>query len=514
MEGEEKKTAEDILNRRSICKGGCSNKENCCMKQIYTLIKEHKKEWKEIEEMSFAETPLHRAAAAGNTEVAVEILNLMPSLGRKLNEEGLSPLHLAIEGAHHDTARVMARFDKQLVRVKGKKGMTPLMQCATSADLDKGIKDLELLARLLVACPESVADINNNNQTVVHVALEHRRCDTVCVLVDWLRRRDQIASILSVKDINGNTALHAAAQFGCVTGTKKIVGLVKLNVLNSEKMTALDIAIKHNQVFGISDIENSIKKILEKNGAKRSSEIFQPQTTTEYVLTEAGFFEAVSRAYYYLTRELTLEMRNAILVVATLIVAATYQGVLQPPGGVYPPPEDTNNIGNTLLSRRHHMEGWTQRQTRFNALRKNLAGRMVMEENHYRYFMPTNTFAFALSVVIVIFVVPGSPIFLILHFCLVFMCVSYLLALDAISNYTGISDMIFAMALYAIVGAYVVKLLYYPVKALLIDEDWWLRRFNVKFANYSSRAKPKGYAAAAVKTAQMMKNQHMVLALQ
>ncbi|XP_057803222.1 uncharacterized protein LOC131018521 [Salvia miltiorrhiza] len=377
MEGEKKKTAEEILNIASICEGGCRDKQNCCMDHLYSLIKDHTKEWKEIEEMRFAETPLHTAAAAGNTEVAMEIFNLMPSLGRKLNKEGLSPLHLAIEGAHHDTARVMARSDKQLVRVKGKKGMTPLMQCAARADGDEGIKDLRLLARLLVACPDSVADVNNNNQTVIHVALEHRRCDTVCMLVDWLRR--------------------------------------------------------------ISSLRQGYQR---QHHPSRCSSI-------------------------WLCQEI-LKM---------------------------------------------------QRQTRFysagdNALRKHLAGRMVMEENHYRAFMPTNTFAFALSAVIVIFVAPGSPMFLILHLCLVFMCLSYLLALDFTSSYTGISDMIFVMSLCAIIGAYVAKLLYYPVKALLIDEDWWLRHLSIKFTNYSSRAKPNGYAAAAVKKAQMMKKQHMVLGLQ
>lgn len=72
----------------------------------------------------------------------------------------------------------MARFHKQLVRVKGKNGMTPLMLCAERADSGD---ELDLLARLLVACPESVADVNNCNQTVVHVALLHRRTVRGCL---------------------------------------------------------------------------------------------------------------------------------------------------------------------------------------------------------------------------------------------------------------------------------------------------------------------------------------------
>ncbi|KAL1551946.1 ankyrin repeat-containing protein BDA1-like [Salvia divinorum] len=497
MEDNKKIAENENFFNITICEKSCEKKNSgdaCCIAKIYHLLKGHANELKEMEEAKFAETPLHKAAAAGNTEVALEILSLMPSLGRKLNSGGSSPLHLAIEKAHRDTARFMARFNKMLVRVKGKHGMTPLMLCASRAG-NEDHEERRLLARLLLACPESVSDVNNLNQTVVHVALVNQGCKTVCMLVDWLRRRNRITSVLSVKDINGNTALHAAAQFGCEGGAKKLVGLMKVNRLNSENKTALDLA-KHPVMVDI----------LKRKGAKNGVEIYNP-TTTDYVLSDATFPEAISRAYYYLTVQLTLEMRNTILVVATLIVAATYQGVLQPPGGLYPAPE-TETSGKTLASSHRPFMGRRVLETGEDTLKKHLAGQMVMEKAKYRYFMPSNTFAFALSIVIVIFVVPGTPVFLILHICLLFMSVSYLLALDAISYYTGISDMIFYMAVYAIGGAYIVKLLYYPVKALLIDEDWWLRGISVKFDNFCIGSKGKFYTATM-----KMKKQHMVLRL-
>lgn len=87
-------------------------------------------------------------------------------------------------------------------------------------------------------------------------------------------------------------------------------------------MSALDLAIKYNQ--------SEVRKLLEEKGAKKSNEIREDTTTTDYVLTDSTFSEAFARAYYYLTKELTFESRNTILVVATLIVSATYQSVLQP----------------------------------------------------------------------------------------------------------------------------------------------------------------------------------------
>ncbi|KAG6389265.1 hypothetical protein SASPL_150730 [Salvia splendens] len=345
------------------------------------MIHNHTNKLKEMEEMKVAHTPLHIAAEAGNTKVALELLSLMPSLGRKLDERGFSPLHLAREKNHLDTARSMAGFDNQL-----------------------------------------------------------------------LMRRHQVSSVLSVKDLDGKRSFT-----------------LQLNLV----------------VYRFASLKQ-----------------------------QHSMCASTCRAFYYLSAELTLEMRNAILVVATLIVAGTYQGVLQPPGGVYPPASPSNATitsatHETLLTSQYHMG------RRLGAINGSLekqreAGQMVMEKAYYRFFMPSNSFV--LSAVIMIFVVPGTPVFLLLHSCLVFMCISYLLALDAISYYSGISHKIFYMALYAIVGAYIVKLLYYPFKALLVDADWWLRGLSVKFANYSTSA-TGGFPKAILNKLDKIKKQHMVLRL-
>ncbi|XP_042002449.1 ankyrin repeat-containing protein BDA1-like [Salvia splendens] len=338
-----------------------------------------------MEEAKFAETPLHKAAAAGNTAVPDAVTRQEAGFG----------------GAHRDTARFMAAFDRMLVRVKGKNGMTPLLLCAARAG-NHDEEERRLLARLLIVCPESVRDVNNLKQTVVHVALVKQGCKTVCMLVDWLRRRNRISSVLSVKDLNGNTPLHAAAQFGClgvnngcfmfVVGGKKnseIGEMVKLNRLNSERMSALDLAIKYNQ--------SEVKKLLEEKGAKGSNEICEATTTTDYVLTDSAF----SRAYYYLTEELTLELRNTILVVATLIPSREDS---IPPTTHKPPRERTT---------RGRADGYGEGEV---------------------------SLLHAVQHILVCPVDRDSPVFLILHLCLVFMCISYLLALDAISHYTVISN--------------------------------------------------------------------------
>lgn len=74
----------DDFSSIKVCEGICkrtNSGDGCCIAKIYSLLKDHAKELKDMEEAKFAETPLHKAAAAGNTAVALELLSLMPSLG-------------------------------------------------------------------------------------------------------------------------------------------------------------------------------------------------------------------------------------------------------------------------------------------------------------------------------------------------------------------------------------------------------------------------------------------------
>lgn len=196
-----------------ICDCDCDCDCGCCIDRLYSSLKTDPKMWKDHVDSLFAHTLLHDAAAAGQTTLAVEIMNLMPSLGRKLNERGLSPLHMAVEKgkAGAGAALALAKLDKQLVSIKGRGGMTPLHYAAATA-ADGAEVELGLLAGLLVECPEAMGVLNNRRQTAVHVALERRNVEAARLLVNWLIIVAK-ESLLSIKDARGNTSLHVAAQY-------------------------------------------------------------------------------------------------------------------------------------------------------------------------------------------------------------------------------------------------------------------------------------------------------------
>ncbi|XVE69055.1 hypothetical protein DITRI_Ditri09bG0118800 [Diplodiscus trichospermus] len=88
---------------------------------LYTLIQKDGNVLKRLDKVEFIDTPLHIAADAGCIDFAMEIMSLKPSFARKLNQEGLSPIHLAVKKGHKELVLYLMENAKDLVRVKGKK---------------------------------------------------------------------------------------------------------------------------------------------------------------------------------------------------------------------------------------------------------------------------------------------------------------------------------------------------------------------------------------------------------
>ena len=167
-----------------------------------------------IEELPFVHTPLHIAASLGGTEhiqFAMEMMRLKPSFARKLNLNGDSPIHLALQQWHTQMVHRLLQVDGDLVRVKGKKGRTPLHNVAAAATTEQ---QLDLLDKFLSDCPNSIEDVTIQNQTALHIALENNNLDAFKRLVRWLRKNksENAMEILNRQDEEGKTVLHVAVS--------------------------------------------------------------------------------------------------------------------------------------------------------------------------------------------------------------------------------------------------------------------------------------------------------------
>ncbi|WRX11729.1 hypothetical protein QQP08_004216 [Theobroma cacao] len=76
----------------------------------------------------------------------MELMNLKPSFARKLNQRGLSPIHLALQKKQEKMVNDLLSIDKDLVRVKGREGYTPLHHAVREGNVP-------LLSKFLEHCP-------------------------------------------------------------------------------------------------------------------------------------------------------------------------------------------------------------------------------------------------------------------------------------------------------------------------------------------------------------------------
>ncbi|KAL3743341.1 hypothetical protein ACJRO7_018613 [Eucalyptus globulus] len=302
----------------------------------------------------FPNTPLHVAAAASKTQVAVELATLRPSFARRLNPEGFSSMHLALQHEHFQTARALVTIDPELIRVKGRERITPLHYIAER----EGDAELELQA--------------TTSFTAVHIAVKSCNIKAVEVLLGWMKRV-YLTEVLDWKDEDGNTVLHIAVVklltddrpflfknrpfLGCMYTDR----LVKVNAKNFHGKTALDMSREGHCNKEIPDMLGTAGTLL---------------TLSQFLSGKLILFEKCSR-YFGIRDEQT---RNMILVVATLIATCTYQATLSPPGGYWQ--EDSDPVTNSIsIVQKPHM-----------------AGNMILGGSKVYFFIVLNSLAFYTSI--------------------------------------------------------------------------------------------------------------------
>ena len=121
--------------------------------EFYNLIGEDVKLLEYIDELPFVNTPLHIATSYGNIQFALEMMSLKPSFARKLNQNGFSPIHLALRNNYTKLVGQLLQIDGDLVCVKGRERLTPLHYIVESGEHPN------LLDKFLLFCPNSITDV-------------------------------------------------------------------------------------------------------------------------------------------------------------------------------------------------------------------------------------------------------------------------------------------------------------------------------------------------------------------
>ncbi|KAE8076011.1 hypothetical protein FH972_014687 [Carpinus fangiana] len=258
----------------------------------------------------------------------MEIMRLKPSFARKLNQDGFTPIHLAMQNGETRVVLRLLDVDNDLVRIQGREGITPLHFAAQRGDLD-------LLVAFLRVCPDSIEDVTVQRETVLHIALTNGNFDAFQLLLGWLRRawfKDAFSlgrKLLNWQDEEGNTVLHIAIS----RDQSQIVGwLTKfpldINIENRSGFTAFEILENEANLVN----EAPMRRMLCCARARRPWGLRRP--LADYLRSPVGIDE---RVYVYFIRQrsrITTEMRAALLVVVVLLITISFQTVLKPPAGI------------------------------------------------------------------------------------------------------------------------------------------------------------------------------------
>ncbi|WJX48213.1 hypothetical protein P8452_34809 [Trifolium repens] len=311
---------------------------------LYTLLKDNPSILKDIDSEQLIETPLHIAASKGHIPFAIEIMNWKPSFALKLNPEGLSPIHLAIQLQNKRMVKWFVEMNKELVRVKGKGGCTPL-------HLASQIGDVDILTVLICACPDSLQDVTVWGDTALHIAAKNNNSDALHLLVSFLRKNirqnaDWLEKkVFNWKDEDDNTILHISAQNNIPKETIMLLinsEQIYRNAKNLSDKTALDMATSEE-----------IKLFLSGCRVKPGSQVINSRgTRAERIKSKITCLRRFSIDTRRMRSTISDQLRDTMLVVSTLIITATYQSVLSPPGGLHQSSDASiSTIGKSQIAR-------------------------------------------------------------------------------------------------------------------------------------------------------------------
>ncbi|KAK5785996.1 hypothetical protein PVK06_040620 [Gossypium arboreum] len=267
--------------------------------ELYRVIQRNENVLRRIDEVEFIKTPLHIAAEEGCIEFAMEMMNLKPSFARKLNHQGLSPLHIAVRKGHKKMALRFLEIDKDLVPVRGKK--------AWSVGYISG------------SFPDCIQDVTIENRTALHIAVQNNRLDVLQLLIRTLKRKDYYWE----KDKDGNTALHIAVIHNQPMVLKLLLNCkADKHATNQVGLTALGVAQQHNNRENIAILQGYFISVVSNFKRKLEKQVVKYVTKASLLI-----FQNMDN--------ISADDRNALLVILGLLLTATYQATLSPPGGVW-----------------------------------------------------------------------------------------------------------------------------------------------------------------------------------
>ena len=190
---------------------------------------------------------------------------------------------------------------------------------------------------------------------------------------------------------------------------------VDVNVKNLEGKTARDIFHEQTQV------DKQIEPLLRRAGAKKASSLKVTRSADYYLRRKVSLPEKLRIRRSRQKWSLSDDKRNALLVVATLLITVTYQGIISPPGVLR---QDDPNPG-TDGSNAENLNS-DESTAASNIFYSHKAGSAIgFKRTPFWLFIVLNSATFMLSYTIIFQLIPPGYFYVMFQAALFFLYVCY-----------------------------------------------------------------------------------------
>ncbi|KAK7848829.1 ankyrin repeat-containing protein bda1 [Quercus suber] len=343
----------------------------------------------------------------------------------------------------------LLRVDQDLVRVKGRGNMTPLHHVAKgNVQLDREEKrndKLDLLIEFLSICPDSITDVTTQNETALHIALKNNKIESFKALVGWLASRwsqnasDYERKILNWKDEEGNTVLNIAISQNLTEAVRHLFAWSnEVDIKNEVRKAALDMLKTQT---GNSEMRNMQIRVESSKG----SSITTDSSYAHYLSPpKCRRLEKIRTKYARQMTTISDDKRNALLVVATLLLSVTYQAALNPPGGLHEGISKPGANSSRISTRQAYVPCPANATYHRTCGKKNLfkgttegqGTANLVNTIPFSMFLVSNSVTFLISNSVTILLTPDECIGWMLSGTQAFLWACYIVSFAAITGYT------------------------------------------------------------------------------
>ncbi|EOA29393.1 hypothetical protein CARUB_v10025686mg, partial [Capsella rubella] len=377
--------------------------------------------------LSSPENPLHVSAFAGQATFTAEILRHNQGLALEPNLQGFSPLHIASASGNIDVVRVLLSVDwkRDVCFLKDKDGLIPLHSAAQRGRI-------EVIQELVSSFPESLKEVTAFHETPLHVAVKNNQVEATKLLLEEIKNSNISLGIVNQENREGNTVLHLATlgkQLQIVEmliGEEAIIrGSVDVNKQNRSWLTPKDIldVVIETEGGSVSEMYRIVQifQTAEARNAKEKRKDLKP------IERSRNPFRMIKKYLDYEINNSTLEKRETLLVVATLIATLTFTGVLQPPGAF----RGEDSTGGSGSQNNTTNSNTTPSINNIFGSRNSTEGQAIMAAStvDFTLYAAFNAVGFFTSVTMISLLTKGFPLRNWIRLCIISIVAIYLLAI-------------------------------------------------------------------------------------